>query len=577
MYIDAIYNKDRDLVHIAERINGKRVMKDIPVEYTLYYDDPNGSYNSMYGTKVAKYVTRSAKKFNFEKRRLRMDGKHTYEADIKPELKILEQYYKEGDTPKPNVCFFDIEVDFCKKRGFAPTNDPFNKITAISAYNSWEKICYTVLLKPEAMAESVAHDIASKFDNTMVCDDEEQLLTMFFGIIEDADILTGWNSTAFDIPYVVNRIKRIMTSDHARELCLWGYQPKPRTFERFKKKQQTYDLVGRIHLDYLEDLYKKYTYHEQPSYKLDYIGEVEVGEKKVDYKGTLDHLYNFDFEKFVQYSRQDVMLMVKIDDKLDHIGLVNQIAHDNLVRLQTVAGAVALTDHAIVREIHSKNLVVRDKPMDTRSVFEIYDQDDITSNIPEEELVEKLEQMNNTIAGAFVADPKRGLTDWIGSTDINSLYPSVIRALNMSPETIFGHIDQPITRKHHINIVVNEAEGKKNAEMAYAWSGKFGSQEFELMKEKSQHKLHVDFEDGTSYNMGGDEIHSLVYDQGQPLCISANGTIFRTDIPGIIPGLLARWYNERVDMRKIGKSFGAMASGVKIKDENLLKQLEESL
>ena len=112
---------------------------------------------------------------------------------------------------------------------------------------------------------------------------EKELFDAFFSLIEDADVLSGWNSEGYDIPYMVNRVTRVMSKDDTRRFCLLGQYPKKRKYERFGKEEETFDLVGRIHLDYLQ-LYKKYNYESRHSYKLDAIGEMEVGEKKTEYE-----------------------------------------------------------------------------------------------------------------------------------------------------------------------------------------------------------------------------------------------------------------------------------------------------
>ena len=129
---------------------------------------------------------------------------------------------------------------------------------------------------------------------------------------------------------------------------------------KYGKEQVSYNLFGRIHLDYLE-LYRKYTYHEMHSYSLDAIGEYELGERKIAYEGTLDQLYNQDFYKFVEYNRQDVALLDNLDKKLRFIDLANEIAHDNTVNIQTTMGAVAVTEQAIINEAHRRGMVVPDR------------------------------------------------------------------------------------------------------------------------------------------------------------------------------------------------------------------------
>ena len=262
-------------------------------------------------------------------------------------------------------------------------------------------------------------------------------------------------------------------------------------------------------------LYRKYNYEERHSYRLDYIGEMEVGEKKVVYEGSLDRLYNHDFEKFLEYNIQDVMLLDKLDKKLQFIDLANTIAHDNTVLLPTTMGAVATTEQAIINEAHQRGFVVPDR--------------------------DKSERKNTQAAGAYVAFPKKGYHEWVGSMDLNSLYPSVFRALNMAPETIVGQLRQDYTEEEITNKMTLE---KKS--FADAWLGKFGSNEYEfVMSRDVDHKMHLDMEDGTSVEVTGADVYNLIFNSGQPWNISANGTIFKTDFQGIVPGLLERWYAER--------------------------------
>ena len=108
-------------------------------------------------------------------------------------------------------------------------------------------------------------------------------------------------------------------------MCLWNINPRKRQFERFGKEEVTFDIIGRVHLDYMQ-LYRKYMYEERHSYALDYIAEMEVGERKTEYEGSLDELYNKDFERFIEYNRQDTALLDKIDKKLKFIDLSSEMA-----------------------------------------------------------------------------------------------------------------------------------------------------------------------------------------------------------------------------------------------------------
>ena len=375
---------------------------------------------------------------------------------------------------------------------------------------------------------------------------EADMLNDFLDVIEDADVLTGWNSEGYDIPYTVNRITQVLSASHTRKLCLWNLEPKTREVVKYGKKQKTFDLFGRIHLDYLE-LYRKYTYHEMHSYALDTIGDHEVGEKKVAYDGTLDQLYNNDFYKFVEYNRQDVALLDKIDKKLRFIELANEIAHDNTVNIKTTMGAVAVTEQAIINEAHRRGMVVPDRKSRTWS------DDDV--DYTDEELYEiELQKA----AGAYVAVPKAGLQRWVAGIDINSLYPSVIRAMNMSPETIAGQLRPDITEKM---IGDRIKEGRKTGAKTYgasqAWDETFSSEEFRLVNEKNKaSNITLVLEDSpfeelkTTQELSGAEAYDLIFNSDLNWTLTANGTIFKQDIQGIIPSLLERWYAERQVMQQ---------------------------
>ena len=364
-YVDAFYNKDKDIVNVVERIKGKRVYNDYPAWRTFYVKDPRGDHTSIFGDKVRQIKCKRLKDLHKE-RKINV-GKTFYESDMKPEVKCLSENYNGLDSPTLNTAFFDIETDFDASRGFADPSDPFMPITAISVHLQWLDLLVTLVIPPKAMRSGEglieAQRICDQFENTELYLNEGDMLNDFLDVIEDADVLTGWNSEGYDIPYTVNRITSVLSKSHTRKLCLWDLVPKSRKIVKYGKEQETFDLFGRIHLDYLE-LYRKYTYHEMHSYSLDTIGAHEVGEQKVAYEGTLDQLYNNDFYKFVEYNRQDVALLDKIDKKLRFIELANEIAHDNTVNIKTTMGAVAVTEQAIINEAHRRGMVVPDRKVE---------------------------------------------------------------------------------------------------------------------------------------------------------------------------------------------------------------------
>ena len=515
-YVDALFDRDSDIIRTVERKDGKRHFHEYQAKYTFYYKDPRGKYKSVYGDPLTRVVCKNTK--DFRKEVAINKGKDLFESDINPIFQCLSENYLNQDAPKLNIAFFDIETDFDPERGFADPSDPFMPITSISVYLQWMETMVCLAVPPKTLTMDEAHKTLEGIENVMLFEKEGDMIDTFLTLIEDADILSGWNSEGYDIPYTVNRTSRVLSKDDTRRFCLWGQLPKKREYEKYGKSAETYDLVGRVHLDSL-NLYRKYTYEERHTYRLDAIGEIEVGENKVPYEGTLDQLYNNDFRKFIEYNIQDTALLDKLDKKLRFIDLSNELAHANTVLLQTTMGAVAVTEQAIVNEAHHRGLQVPNR--------------------------KKYDDGATQAAGAYVAFPKKGLHKWIGSMDLNSLYPSVIRALNMAPETIVGQIRPDISEAR-----VHEDMTLKKKSFAGSWEGRFSTEEYEaVMDQKRDVSLTVDFENGQTEVFSGAEIYKIIFDSNNPWMLSSNGTIFTTEFEGVIPGILARWYEERKELQ----------------------------
>lgn len=534
-YVDSIWDREHDVVRVVERDPKKgRIYHDYPAKYLFYYPDQRGKYRSIFGDPLSKVTAKTFKEFSKEQR---IHSNHKlYESDINPVFRTLEENYLGKEPPKLNVAFFDIEVSFDPERGYASPEDAFMPITAIAVHLQWLDTLVCLAVPPKTLTMEQAREQVKEFPNTYLFETEAEMLDTFLNLIEDADVLSGWNSEGFDIPYTVNRVIKTLSKEDSRRFCLWNQFPKKREYEKYGKAAITYDLIGRVHLDSLE-LYRKYTYEERHTYRLDAIGEMEVGETKTVYEGTLDQLYNNDFRKFIEYNRQDCALLDKLDKKLKFIDLANSIAHENTVLLQTTMGAVAVTEQAIINEAHHHGLIVPSRTrMDDRG--------------------------DTQAAGAYVAYPKKGLHDWIGSMDINSLYPSTIRALNMGPETIVGQLRQDYTKEEI------ERKMAKGDSFAAAWEGKFGSNEYDLvMLQDRAQEIIIDWENGETDIMTGAQIYDLIFNSNKPWMMSANGTIFTYEREGIIPGLLARWYSERKVLQKELKAVLDLATGISIDAE----------
>ena len=533
-YVDAWFDRENDVIKVVERNKKQeREFRDIPVKHTFYFKDPKGKFQSIYGDPLTRIICKNTKELR--KEQAINSSKKLFEADINPIFVCLSENYLNAEPPKLNVAFFDIEVDFDPERGYASPDDAFMPITAIAVYLQWMETMICLAVPPKKLKMADAKEMVKDFDNVMLYETEAEMLDVFLDLIKDADVLSGWNSEGFDIPYTVNRVTKALSKEDTRRFCLFNQFPKKREYEKYGRQAVTYDFIGRVHLDSLE-LYRKYTYEERHTYRLDAIAEYELGERKTQYEGTLDQLYNNDFRTFVEYNINDCMLLEKLDKKLKFMDLANTLAHECTVLLQTTMGAVAVTEQAIINEAHRRGFQVPNRiKMDDR-------------------------EGNEGAAGAYVAYPKEGIHDWIGSLDINSLYPSAIRALNMGPETIVGQLRQTITQEYIDSMV---AKGKS---FAAAWEGVFGSLEYTaVMSQEIGTDITIDWENGDVDVVSAAEVYRLIYESNQPWILSANGTIFTYEKEGIIPGLLKRWYAERKDMQ--AKLKEAIKAGNKVEEE----------
>lgn len=538
MYVDAIIDSNNDIIKVVERKNGNRIYEQYPIEHYFYVKDPRGRHVDIHDNVVMKMTPKS----KMEKARLlkAYAPSKLCESDINPILRCLENNYLNKPEPNLHVAFFDIETDYDMEFGYSAPEDAFNRITAISVHLQWLDRTVCLALPPPTLTMEDAMVIGEEVGDCIILNSEHEMLDMFMTLIEDADVISGWNSEKFDILYIVNRIIRVMGKHESRRMCLWNVLPiKKEVLEKVKDEEDedeekeilytTYELKGRIHLDYMQ-LYKKYTYEQRQSYSLENISTLEVGEGKVPYDKSLDHLYKYDFKKFLEYSLQDTMLLNKLDRKLQYISLANGIAHNNVVLFPHTMGTVTTTEQAIIIEAHANNKIVPNRKQDDGG--------------------------DPRAAGGWTHINKKGLHKFVSNTDMNSLYPTTIRALNMSPETLVGQI-----RLDRNKAALKEymARGKKY-KFSMFWHGKFNVMEMDYVYNKDiSENLTLDMADGSSYQLTGAEIYKLVFESGKPWNISANGTIFRYDKVGVIPSLLTRWYNERKQMQGKEKMYGNLS------------------
>ena len=246
------------------------------------------------------------------------------------------------------------------------------------------------------------------------CTSEEHLLLEFVNdwSMNYPDIITGWNSRFFDIPYLINRIRNVLGEKMVNKLSPWGWYKENEITLFGNRKQQVFELVGISSIDYM-DAYKKFTYVNQESYALSHIAYAELGEKKLDYSeySSLHELYKTNFQKFVDYNVHDVVLLERLEEKMKLLEMIISLAYMAKCNFNDVFSPVKMWDCIIYNHLKDQQIVVPPKRHETKT--EAYE-------------------------GAYVKDPQIGRHKWVASFDLNSLYPHLIMQYNISPETIVG-------------------------------------------------------------------------------------------------------------------------------------------
>ena len=343
-------------------------------------------------------------------------AKHFYsEYSTIPEYKIFgmniynyqfigDEYKDEIRWNKDYIKIFTLDIETTCEDGFPDPDTAKETIICITVKNHSNK---------QILTWGTGDFISKKTNVTYVkCQNEKHMLLEFlkFWCKNHPDIVTGWNVKFFDIPYVMNRMRFIFDNDTINKMSPWNYVNADR-IQLGKKNQQYWNILGVSVLDYF-DLYKKFTYVRQESYRLNYIAKVELGESKLEnpYE-TFKDFYTKDYQQFVEYNIQDVELVDKLEDKMKLIELCLTMAYEAKVNYTDVYSQVRCWDTIIYNHLLKKNIIIPPR--------EDHDKD-------------------TQYEGAYVKDPQLGLHNWIVSFDLNSLYPHLIMQYNLSPETLVG-------------------------------------------------------------------------------------------------------------------------------------------
>lgn len=390
--------------------NGQRVQYPVRVEPYLFTTDRVSmeEYRTLDGKKVYKKTFESsyeARKWMEENNDV--SGKEIYGMTVWTYPFINDHYPEDINYDASLISVVTIDIETSAEGGFPNIQTADKQVTAIT------------IRKNDTSYVFGYYDYKPSSDRIIYtkCKDENELLNKFLTTWSSKeimpDVVTGWNCEMFDMPYLINRINRILGPESAKRLSPWKIIQE-REIEINGKKISIPIIVGITILDYLP-LHKKFSFTTHESYKLDYIASVELGEKKLDYHelgyDNLDDFYKGDFQNYIEYNIRDVDLVYKLEDKLKFIEQVFALAYDGKVNYLDTFTTVRMWDIII------HNYLMKDKIV-----------------VPTFDVQDRIEN-DRTIVGAYVKDPIVGMKKWVVSFDLNSLYPHLIMQYNISPET----------------------------------------------------------------------------------------------------------------------------------------------
>ena len=515
-YINAI--KRNNDVLVWERVNGERklVMHDAP--YYFYTKAENGEFTSIFGDKLERHDFNTGKEFNAGRARMSSYGAELFESDIPIELKVLSERYYEAELPNLHVTLFDIEVDYDPKIGHSRLDDPYAPVNSVALYHNWKNEMVVLAVPPDEYDGSLnpeelipALDAIAKIPTDVKIrleffKHEHDLLKRFLEEIEDSDVLSGWYSEGFDIPMIGKRIEMMGPQWFNKLSFPEARSPQWKEEEVYGKKVITLALGGRVSLDYM-DIFKKFEVTLRPSYKLEAISdEILVDDDdnpilpKLEYEGSLAKMYHGDFLWFLRYNLRDTEILKGFEDVLAYIELANAFVHLSTGLFKHVTGTLKLSEMSTINYCH-------------------YDLDGVIVND-----IHPPEQAGKA-KGAFVLKPQVGEHDMIGSIDINSLYPSAIRSINISPETIIGQFNEEVRAAEEI-------------------------------KKQSYVNLTLRLDSGEELIATAEEWHDAL--KAKNWSVSGFGTVFDQQVKGIMPSILEQWYSQRKVYQK--KMYDAIAA-----------------
>ena len=458
--------------------------------------DPNGQYPTLDG-KRANSIT----KYDWKDNSL-------YESDLDANTAVLIDRYKDSDDTAEwqNIVYFDIECEIAGALTPELIKNAPTKITSIAVYDNTTQKYYCLILDENKQIQTINEDSRA----IISFQHEHDLLRAFLNLWEQLDptIITGWNTEYFDVPFLYHRIENQLGTSEASRLS---------PLRKIKFGQYINDspvsLAGLSHLDYML-LFKKYNAKQEPSYKLGDIGTKYVNLGKIEYEGNLDRLFSEDVNKYIEYNIRDVEIIIELEKKFKFIELTITICHLCHVPYEQIYLSTSLNDGAILTYLKRQGIVSPNKPTTTRPA---------------------LYAVKEEYAGGYLKDPVPGLYEWVIDLDFTSLYPSIIRSLNIGIETYVGRI-------------MNDGKYDNN------WT----LDDLKLMDPEQLITIER-LKDDKSTNHSQTTIGQIIkFIEGGDILVAASGALFRTDKSSVVCEVLTDWFNKRVEYKnKMKKAYKA--------------------
>ena len=396
MFQNIGYDKKNGVMHVWDDKLGHQKFPFTPYGYL---PNSNGQYQTLNGVRLDKVPGNHR------------DNPTAYESDLNEEVRTLIDLYYEDDIVSTGHRDFYFDIETAKDgNGYSTIEDTRTSITSIAYYDKTGNDRRVLVLDERNRIK----DSTIQGDGYVleIFRSEKDLLTRFINAFAEISptVITGWNTDGYDIPYLLDRCKKVLGRQSINKLSPAGI-----VIQNTKSKK--WKIFGVSSLDYIK-LYKNFTYTELPNYRLDTVAKTELGRGKVEYDGDLDDLFEHDIHKFAWYNMTDVDLVADLDEKLQLINLARTICHKGHVPYEDVYYASKYLDGAAIVDLKRNGFVAPNKQ------FRFIEDDH-----------------HDALAGAYVMAPIPGLYKWIYDLDLTSLYPSIIMTLNISPETKIGVVN----------------------------------------------------------------------------------------------------------------------------------------